>query len=99
MEFREDKRKYRRNGLEDECKGKDGEVDNGENYPAVSFKFFTFFQVPLTFHLILLPLTPACRQAGREAGRDFIDNDLSQTPLIKAKALSYNSITICNSAL
>jgi len=26
-------------------------------------------------------------------------NNLSQNPLIKANALSYNSITICNSAL
>jgi hypothetical protein len=40
MEFREDKRKYRRNGLEDECKGKDGEVDNGENYPTIVFILF-----------------------------------------------------------
>jgi len=28
-----------------------------------------------------------------------IHNDLSRNSLIKAKALSYNSITICNSAL
>jgi hypothetical protein len=44
MEFREDKRKYRRNGLEDECKGKDGEIDNGEDYPAVIFNLITSFQ-------------------------------------------------------
>jgi hypothetical protein len=42
MEFREDKRKYRRNGLEDECKGKNGEVDNGEDHPTVIFTLFGF---------------------------------------------------------
>ena len=50
MEFREDKRKYRRNGLEDECKGKDGEIDSDEDHPTVIFILFWFSNQKIFSH-------------------------------------------------
>jgi hypothetical protein len=35
MEFREDKRKYGWDGLENKCKGKDGKIDDDENDPTI----------------------------------------------------------------
>jgi hypothetical protein len=40
MEFRNDKREYGRNGLEDKGKGKDGKIDNSQDDPTVTFILF-----------------------------------------------------------
>jgi hypothetical protein len=46
MELRDNQGEDRGDGLEDECKGKNGEIDNGQDHPTVCF---TFFQRRLSF--------------------------------------------------
>jgi hypothetical protein len=80
MEFRNDQRKEEWDGLEDECKSKDGQIDHDQDYPPVAFILFTSSQAPLTFSLVLLPLTtgeitPLWQRGARG---DFLMNMVSQ---------------------
>ena len=41
VNFRDDQRENGRDGLKDECKGKDGEIYNDQDCPAVCFRLFS----------------------------------------------------------
>ena len=48
MEFRDNQGEDRGDGLEDEGKGKDGEIDNGQDRPTICFRVFISFQQGLS---------------------------------------------------
>jgi hypothetical protein len=44
MKFRNDKWKDGRDGLKNECESKNGKIDNGQDYPTVTFRFVSLSQ-------------------------------------------------------